>query len=116
MFIGKFTPPEDQTCRLGNYIWSVPRLFELSRSLPVMEVPLGHLNMYYLYEDLTLRDMVMHFKAVQDADLSYPIILDEDGDLMDGRHRMMKALFTGAETIKVVRFDKNPAPCRVEEH
>jgi hypothetical protein len=44
--------------------------------------------------------MVTHMKAVNDADLEKPIILDEDGELMDGRHRMMKAMLTGAETIK----------------
>ena len=90
-------------------------MFELSRGLPVMEIPLDHLNLYYRYEKLTLREMVTHFRAVQDADLNMPIILDEDGELMDGRHRLMKAMLTGAETIKAVRFQENPAPCRVEK-
>ncbi len=80
-----------------------------------MEIPLNHLNVYYKYEKLTSRDMVMHIKAIQDSDLSFPIILDEDGELMDGRHRIMKAMLNGAETIKAVRFDESPAPCRVEE-
>ena len=76
-----------------------------------MEIPLNHLNVYNKYEDLTLRQMVMHMKATQDADLDCPIILDEDGEIMDGRHRIMKALLIGAETIKAVRFDENPKPC-----
>jgi|SRR6185369_4727079 len=107
--------PHDQICNLGNHHWRVPVLFELARSLPIMEVPLNHLNVYYKYEKLTLRQMVMHIKAVNDADLNMPIILDEDGELMDGRHRLMKAMLTGAETIKVVRFDENPSPCRVSD-
>lgn len=102
-------------CSLGRHSWSVPRLFELSRGLPVMDVPLSHLGMYYTYEKLTLRDMVMHMKAVQDADLDSPIILDEDGEIMDGRHRLMKAMLAGADTIKVVRFDENPSPCMVSD-
>jgi len=77
-----------------------------------MEVPLDHLSLYYTYEKLTLREMVMHMKAVNEADLDRPIILDEDGELMDGRHRLMKAMLTGATTIKVVRFDENPMPDR----
>ena len=44
-----------------------------------MDVPLEHLNLYVVYEKLTLREMAMHVKAVADADLSFPIILDEDG-------------------------------------
>lgn len=47
--------------------------------------------------------------------LEKPIILDEDGGLMDGRHRLMKAMLIGAETIKAVRFDENPEPCQVKD-
>lgn len=115
MKIKKWHSPNDQMCSLGRHSWSVPRLFELARMLPVMEVPLCHLSVYYTYEKITLRDMVMHMQAVNDADLSMPIILDEDGELMDGRHRLMKAMLTGAQTIKAVRFDENPSPCRVDD-
>ena len=111
----KITPwisPDEQMCTLGRHSWSVPRLFELARSLPVMDVPLQHLCCYYTYENLTLREMVMHMKAVNDADLDFPIILDEDGELMDGRHRLMKAMLNGRKTIKVVRFEENPLPCK----
>jgi hypothetical protein len=90
-------------------------LLELSKDLPVMEVPLNHLSLYYTYEKLTLRDMVMHMNAVNNADLDKPIILDEDGELMDGRHRLMKAMLLGKETIKAVRFDENPSPCKVSD-
>lgn len=107
--------PNEQMCNLGRHHWSIPRLFELARDLPVMEIPLQHLSLYYTYEKLTLREMVMHMRAVNAADLSKPIILDEDGELMDGRHRLMKAMLIGAETIKAVRFQENPAPDRVED-
>lgn len=115
MRIEKWLPPDEQMCTLGRHTWSVPRLFELSRGLPVMSVPLNHLSLYYTYEKLTLREMVMHMQAVRDADLDMPIILDEDGELMDGRHRLMKAMLLGCHKIKAVRFDKNPVPDRVNE-
>lgn len=102
-------------CFLGRHSWSVARLFELVRELPVMDVPLEHLNMYNTYEKLTLREMVMHMKAVLDADLDKPIILDEDGEIMDGRHRLMKAMLHNVPTIKVVRFEENPPPCQVKD-
>ena len=79
-----------------------------------MEVPLNHLNVYYTYSKITLREMVMHMKTVQSADLNFPIILDEDGELMDGRHRIMRAMLEGRETIKAVRFDENPSPDKVD--
>ena len=115
MKIKPWCSPHDQMAQLGTHKWSVARLFELSKSLPVMDVNIDHLNVYYKYTNLTLREMVMHIKAVNDADLKRPIILDEDGELMDGRHRIMKALLTGKETIKAVRFNENPIPCEVTE-
>jgi hypothetical protein len=106
---------EGQTATIGCHNWDVQRLFELSKNLPVMEIPLDHLNVWHKYKDLTLRQMVMHMNSVNNADLNYPIILDEDGEIMDGRHRIMKAMLTGAKTIKAVRFEDNPSPCRIYE-
>jgi hypothetical protein len=115
MKVEKFYSPHDQMCTIGNHSWDVARLFELSRKFPVVKVPIDYIYVYYTYEKLSLREMVMHFKAVNDADLSKPIILDEDGCLMDGRHRIMKAILNGKKTIKAVRFDKNPSPCRTSD-
>jgi hypothetical protein len=69
----------------------------------------------HTYKTLRLRDFVMHMQAVLIADLEAPIILDEDGELMDGRHRIMRALHEGKTTIKAVRFDTNPPPCSVTD-
>lgn len=113
MKIKEWPSPEDQMVQLGAHEWAVSRLFELSRDFKVREAPLDCLNVYDKYSNLSLREMVMHFKAVLDADLSRPIILDEDGEIMDGRHRIMKALLEGKKTIKMVRFDENPSPCKV---
>ena len=100
--------------QVGRHHWSISRLFELSKNLPIMEVPLNHLNIWYKYENLTLREMVMHINAVNNANLNYPIILDENGELMDGRHRIMKAILNGRESIKAVRFDENPSPDKID--
>ena len=114
--IEKFIRLEDgQMSALGDNRWFIARLITLVKDFDVMEIPLEHMNVYYLYKNLTLRDMVTHMQAVNDADLSYPIILDEDGEVMDGRHRIMKALLNGERAIKAVRFGKNPEPCQVVE-
>ena len=106
---------DTQVSNIGNHTWSVPRLFALAKDLPVMEIPLDHLCIWQTYTKLTIRQMVMHMKAVEAADLEFPIILDEDGEIMDGRHRIMKAILLGHKTIKAVRFDENPPPCRVKD-
>jgi hypothetical protein len=105
---------QDQYSQLGKNMWSVQRLISLTKDFPVMEVPLDHLNIYHTYK-VSLREMAMHIQAINASDLSFPIILDEDGEIMDGRHRVMKALLMGEKTIKAVRFDENPSPCKREE-
>jgi hypothetical protein len=114
MKIKEFVKPSEQMAHIGRHKWYVSRLIELSKDLPVMEVPLNHLSVWAKY-DISLRELVGHMKAVLEADLQYPIILDEDGEVMDGRHRIMKAILNGHETIKAVRFDENPPPCQTTE-
>ena len=55
-------------------------------------------------------------KLVAEASLSYPIILSADGRVMDGMHRLAKALLEGRECINAVRFSKDPAPDYEDVH
>jgi hypothetical protein len=113
--VDSFVSHNSQSCTLGRHEWSVARLIQLAKELEPFDIPLKHLNIYYKYDSMSLREMVGHMKSVNKADLDYPIILDEDGEVMDGRHRIMKALIEGKESIKAVRFDKNPSPDRVND-
>ncbi len=106
---------ETQSCKLGNSFWSVARLIFLSKDFEVFDAQINCMSLSYQYAELSLKELAGHVEAVNTADLSYPIILDEDGDIMDGRHRLMKALLNGDKTIKAVRFDNNPTPCRTED-
>jgi len=103
-----------QFCYIGGNHWSVARLIELSKELEVYEVPLKFLELDRSYS-YRPREFVTHMHAVMNANLDYPIILDEDGVVMDGRHRILKALFLGRQTIMAVRFDKNPSPCKTDD-
>ena len=109
--IPEFLTIDEQYVEIGNATWSVARLITLSRNLKVMTIPLEHLNIDISYEKLSGIDLVMHMRAIIKADLSFPIILGEDGNILDGRHRIMKSLWKNKKTIKAVRFDSNPEPC-----
>lgn len=111
----RFVSINRQCARLGSHEWQISRLITLVKDLPVMEIPLTHLNVYYTYQKLTLRQMVGHMEAARDADLTFPIILDEDGEVMDGRHRIMKAIMNNEKTILAVRFENNPTPCKIND-
>ena len=49
---------------------------------------------------------------MQQVDLSYPIIQAPDGWIMDGYHRIAKAILEGKTTIKAVRLPALPEPDR----
>lgn len=115
VFIEKWAEVGEQNCTVGNHKYSVARLIELSSGFDVFDVPLAALNLCDNLQNLSLRKMVMHINAVMKANLEYPIILGEDGEILDGRHRVMKALHLNHETIRAVRFDVNPPPCSVIE-
>jgi len=110
MKIKKWVDYKDQDAVVEGERWSIVRLIALSADLPVMNVPLKHLNIDYAYTKASLRDMAMHLNAVNAADLTYPIILNADGAVLDGRHRIIKALMLKEKTIKAVRFEVDPAP------
>ncbi len=59
------------------------------------------------------REILAHMKRILNADLRYPVILNQDGSIMDGAHRTCKAILEGAEKIAVVRFTKTPEPTRI---
>ena len=72
----------------GLLSWDVFRLIELSKHLPVIEVPLSdiaELDEEFWYESggtrPTCRNIAEHANLINQADLSYPIILCNEGDL-----------------------------------
>ena len=56
------------------------------------------------------RDYLVHYKRVNEADLSQPLILRSDGYIMDGWHRIIKALHQGLKSLPAKRFIIDPAP------
>ena len=50
---------------------------------------------------------------IEEADLSFPIILSSSGAVMDGMHRVAKAAWQGRNEIEAVQFDEDPEPDHV---
>lgn len=101
-----------QTITLRNKTWNVYAAIKLSEDLEVRELLLADFNTDYVSPSHdTLRSFVQHMKGVIDADLQYPILLNENGAVIDGRHRLAKAMLEGRETIKTRRFKEDPRAC-----
>jgi len=93
-------------------------LVELSRPLPRKFIPLTAIREFDEPwandgEPITWRRIVEHVKLIEEADLSFPIILSANGDIMDGRHRAAKAAWRGLIEIEAVQFERDPEPDHV---
>lgn len=47
---------------------------------------------------------------IENADLNYPIIIDPEGRVMDGMHRVCKALNLGFESMMAYQLAELPEP------
>lgn len=102
----------------GLLAWDVDRLVRLARNLPRKQIPLSNireLDEVWFGEDErpTWRAMLEHVKLIDEADLSFPIILSSVGAVMDGMHRVVKAALQGRTEIEAVQFEEDPEPDHV---
>jgi hypothetical protein len=99
----------------GLLAWDVDRLVELTRSLTAKPVSLSSIreldeSWFGEGETASWRSMIDHVRLMDEADLAYPIILSADGRVMDGMHRVAKAVRLGRESIMAVQFEADPVP------
>lgn len=104
-----------------RYIWYTERLWELAKDLPEYEVEVER------FEELdrdcwfseskppTIREVAGHCQRINEADLRIPVIINDNGRLMDGGHRLARALIEGRKTVKAVRFEEMPEPDKFED-
>lgn len=101
--------------------WDVDRLIALTAGLPASELALADIReldepYWYDAEDgaPTCRSIADHMRLVQDSELAYPIIVCPDGRVMDGMHRVVKALLQGRKHVLAYRLPTLPAPDYVD--
>lgn len=109
----------------GTDAWDIDRLIRLTDGLPIERVRLDHIDeidSVYWFDERhhpTVRSVVEHCRLIGDVDPGYPIILGPDGRVMDGMHRIARALLVGAIVIDAVRLDDVPTPdyrnCRPDQ-
>jgi hypothetical protein len=100
-------------------VWYTENLWRLARSLAPFDVELSDIR--ELDQDCwfgstkvpTMRSVAQHCERINRVDTRWPIILNADGALMDGGHRVCRALLEGKRTIRAVRFESMPEPDEV---
>ncbi|MDQ3432263.1 MAG: hypothetical protein M3467_08590 [Actinomycetota bacterium] len=101
----------------GFDAWDVERLIALSQALPIERVAvdaIAEVDSVYWFDDTdempTVRKVVEHARLMSEVDVSLPIIQGPDGRVMDGMHRIARAILEGRPEIAAVRFAALPEP------
>lgn len=107
-----------RTSDRGLLAWDVDRLVQLSSRLPRKRVRLDEIRELDEAwpgdgETPTWRAMIEHIRLIEEAELSFPIILSASGAVMDGMHRVAKAALEGRSGIEAVQFAEDPPPDHV---
>ena len=98
---------------VGLQAWDVDRLARLSRHLRselVAVAAIREVNEVYWGQPMTCREVAEHARLIDESDFEFPIILSSDGRIMDGMHRVLKALMQDRSHIRAVRFETDPEP------
>ena len=103
----------------GPLAWDVRKLIAYAQALQLQPrlVPLSaiaELDQRYRFsepgDEPTPRAIAQHMRLVEAADTAYPILLDAEGRLMDGMHRIVKAVLAGHSHIAAQRLPHTSAP------
>jgi hypothetical protein len=101
----------------GFDAWDVDRLIELSADHPVEDVDVADIaevdRVYWFNgssDQPTVRKVAEHAQLIAEVDPSHPIILGPDGRVMDGMHRIARALLDGRPVVRAVRLASLPEP------
>lgn len=98
------------------YAWDIGKMVARTRNLASKEVRLSDIaevdEPYWAEEGppMTGRVVLEHLQIMRTASLDYPIILCPEGRIIDGMHRVLKAIDLGHDTIAAYRLPEMPPP------
>ena len=100
----------DNTYRDGDKVWIVTNLIARAKDLEPFDLPLAAI---YSGSEVwapvgSAYGIAHHVRRALDVNTEYPIILCQQGFIMDGWHRVLRALIDGKTTIKAVRVAETP--------
>ena len=91
--------------------WKGRDLRAVVKDCPRFKLPLGTFPFrVHSFDVEDLIEFARHMLHVQQANLEEPVIMDDRGVVIDGRHRMVKALLEGREWVWCVKVPHGSKP------
>jgi hypothetical protein len=100
---------------LGERAWHFETVWRAAEGLPVEEVTVATIqeideDCWFNCGAATVRAVVDHTRRIEEADLTRPVILASDGQVLDGMHRIPKAVLHGHAMMLAQRLPRDPDP------
>ena len=109
----------DSGYQSGAKYWAAETLFKAAKVQKCKRhlIPIDHLDLTRsLWQRTdTFYHQAEHVARCMDADLKYPILIGPHGNIMDGSHRLVKAIALGKKNIAAIRLDSLPEPDSEDE-
>jgi len=97
----------------GDY-WKASTLYEAAKQqeCELLQIPIEHLDWTPVRFGNANRicDFAYHYKRASQADVKIPILLGPMGSIMDGMHRLAKAIAEDVEYLSAYRLTYMPPP------
>lgn len=95
----------------GKGRWKLRDLIPLLKDEPVFDLPIAFIPVCkHSFDCGDLMEFARHMKHTLEADLTSPLIMDKLGCIIDGRHRIAKALLDGVQSLPCVRIPSHFEP------
>ena len=100
---------------LGERAWHIETVWEAARGLPVEQLRIDVIgeideDCWFDGRPATVRAVVQHARTMYEADLARPVILSSDGQVLDGMHRIARALLDARVAVPAQRLPIDPEP------
>jgi hypothetical protein len=100
---------------LGERAWHIETIWRAAEGLPAEDVLIAQIqevdeDCWFKSGPATVRAVVDHTRSILAADLGIPIILAADGQVLDGMHRIARAILAGHDTVLAQRLAADPDP------
>lgn len=107
--INKMELIENYFSHNNGCIWNALTLIEHSKKFPVFDLPVAGIDLSRrAWKIESIDDFIYHMNRVNKTNLDYPVILNDEGVIVDGLHRVAKAVLQGKTIIKAIRLNDMP--------
>ena len=93
--------------------YKVTDIIELSKHYESFDLPIAGIDISVMpWGGQTIKSFCYHTNRIEKITGNYPIILDDEGFICDGWHRLVKSITSGFTHIKAVRLKIMPEPIK----